>query len=128
MGTELDLSGLSQSQLWTRLENDDPRFRDLRALGWQAANGSCANTTVTIEQGRQLLILLIEAQQYREAHAHSQELRSAAEQDAGRLRDALREVLDAYDRYVDDRNLYTLSCHCDAHSGPRKLVTPTAVP
>lgn len=96
MSTELDLSGLSQSQLWTRLENDDPRFRDLRELGWAAANGGCANTTVTVAQGRQLLVLLIEAQQYREAHAHSQELRSKAEQEAARYRAAL-VTLNRYD-------------------------------
>lgn len=55
--------------------------------------------------------------------AYFARLHTFAEQDAERLRDALREVLDAYDGFVEDRNLYTLSVHCDSSSKPRALLT-----
>lgn len=45
-----------------------------------------------------------------------------AEQDADRLRGALRDVLAAYDRFVEDRNLYALSVRCDEHSEARKVL------
>lgn len=38
------------------------------------------------------------------------------------LHGGLREVLDATDQYLIDRNLYRLSVHCDGHSAPRALL------
>lgn len=35
---------------------------------------------------------------------------------------ALQEVFAAIDRFVEDRNLYALSCHCDGYSPARKLL------
>jgi hypothetical protein len=70
---------------------DRHRFKDLADLGRNAKDGYCANTTVTKQQGENLLTLLAEAVQYREAHQHSQKLRAEAETEVERLRSEARK-------------------------------------
>lgn len=75
------------------------RFKDLLDLGRRARDGYCANTTVTKQEGENLLTLLAEAVQYQEAHEHSQALRAEAER---RLAAVERLHAPVERRFVDD--------------------------
>lgn len=72
------------------------RFQDLVSLAERAAGGHMAFGPVTIQEGQHLETLLAEATQYREAHAHSQELRAKAEAE----HDSYRAVLEGVDRWL----------------------------
>lgn len=89
-------------------------FADIRALADQAVAGALIHGVVNEPQGWRLHTLLESERQHREAHAHSQQLRSEAEQEGARLTLALQDIAD---------ELLQLEQHCPCGARPETPAT-----